>query len=88
MNLLVLVFQILSETQKLDKNSTYVLVSDGADDVLVVAGIPHKLALEEGNVQDGGVEVDELEDEHLEGQVVVKVRLCPMHLCKTTRYQC
>ena len=62
------------------KKTTYILVSDGANDVLVVAGVTNKLPLEEGDVQDGRIEVDELEDEHLERQVVVKIRLCSMHL--------
>ena len=48
--------------------------------MLVVAGVTNKLPLEEGDVQDGRIEVDELEDEHLERQVVVKIRLCSMHL--------
>ena len=47
---------------------------------MVVAGVADELALEEGDVDDGGVEVDELEDEHFERQVVVKVRLRTMHL--------
>ena len=41
--------------------------------MLVVARVAHELALEERNVEDGRVEVDELEDEDLEGQVVVKL---------------
>ena len=46
---------------------------------MIVAGVTDELALEEGDVDDGGVEVDELEDEHFERQVVVKVGLRPMH---------
>ena len=48
--------------------------------MLVVARVADELALEECNVEDGGVEVDELEYENLEGQVVIKIRLCSMHL--------
>ena len=44
-----------------------------------MARVADELALEEGDVDDGGVEVDELEDEHFERQVVVKVGLRPMH---------
>ena len=47
---------------------------------MIVARVADELALEEGDVDDGGVEVDELEDEHFERQVVVEVRLCAMHL--------
>ena len=46
---------------------------------MIVARVADELALEEGDVDDGGVEVDELEDEHFERQVVVKVGLRPMH---------
>ena len=59
--------------------SPYIFVSNVAEDMLVVAGVADELALEEGDVEDGRVEVDELEDEHFEGQVVVKVRLCSVH---------
>ena len=45
-----------------------------------MAGVADELALEEGDVDDGGVEVDELEDEHFERQVVVEVRLRSVHL--------
>ena len=47
---------------------------------MIVARVADELALEEGDVDDGGVEVDELEDEHFERQVVVKVGLRAMHL--------
>ena len=36
--------------------------------------------LEKGNVDEGGVEVDELKGEHLEGEAVFIVRLCPRFL--------
>ena len=49
---------------------------------MIVAGVADELALEEGDVDDGWVEVDELEDEHFERQVVVKVGLRAMHLWK------
>ena len=45
-----------------------------------MARVADELALEEGDVDDGGVEVDELEDEHFERQVVVKVGLRAVHL--------
>ena len=53
---------------------SYIFVPEVAPhDVVIVAGVADELALEEGDVDDGGVEVDELEDEHFERQVVVKV---------------
>ena len=48
--------------------------------MLVVARVACELALEEGHVDQGRVEVDELEDEHFERQVVVEVRLRSVHL--------
>ena len=41
--------------------------------------IANKLSLEESNVDDGGVEIDELEDEDFECQVVIIVRLSSVH---------
>ena len=41
--------------------------------------VSHELPFEEGNVDNGGVEVDELEDEDLECQVVVEIGLSSMH---------
>ena len=61
---------------------THVFIPDVSYDVMVVAGVAHKLPLEEGDVDDGGVEVDELEDEHFECEVVVEIRLGPVHLWK------
>ena len=48
--------------------------------MFVMAGITHKLAFEEGNVDDGGVEVDKLKDENFEGQVIIVLSLCSVHL--------
>merc|ERR1719234_1909339 len=59
---------------------TTLLVPEVANDMFVVAWVARELALEEGHVDQGGVEVDELEDEHFERQVVVKFRLGAMHL--------
>ncbi len=60
-------------------NITYIFVSDVSDDVAVVSRVSHKPPLDEGNVQDGRVEIDELENEDFEGQVVVKLGLGPVH---------
>ena len=40
----------------------------------------HSLALEEGNVEDGGIEVDKLEDVHLGCKAVVIFCLSAMEL--------
>ena len=48
--------------------------------MFVMARVARELALEEGHVDQGGVEVDKLEDEHFERQVVVKVGLGAVHL--------
>ncbi len=45
----------------------------------VVPRVPDEATLEEGDVEDGRVEVDELEDEHFERQVVLELRLRPVH---------
>ena len=61
---------------------THVFIPDVAYDVVVVARVAHKLSLEESYVDDGRVEVNELEDEHFEGEVVVEIWLGPVHLWK------
>ena len=53
---------------------------------MIVSRVAHEATLEESDVEDGRVEVDELENEHFEGQVVLEVRLCPMHFCEGGRY--
>ena len=45
-----------------------------------MSGEPNKLALEEGNINERGVKIDELEDKHFEGEVVIKIGLSSMHL--------
>ena len=47
--------------------------------MLVMARVANEAALEESNVENGRIEVDELENENFEGQVVIKVGLRPMH---------
>ena len=76
-------FKIMFSGSKKDiilSTCTALLVPQVADNMLVMAGVPSELPLEEGHVDQGGVEVDELEDEHFEGQVVVELRLGSMHL--------
>jgi hypothetical protein len=42
------------------------------------------VAFEESDVEDGRVEVYKLEDEHFEGEIVIKLSLGAMHLCNVT----
>ena len=50
--------------------------------MLVMSWISNEPSLKEGNVEYGGVKVDELEKEHFERQIVIKFRLGPVHFCK------
>ena len=45
-----------------------------------MSGEPNKFALEEGNIDQRGVKIYELEDKHFEGEVVIKISLSSMHL--------
>ena len=47
--------------------------------MLVAAWVTHESAFEERDVEDGGVEIDELKNEHFEREVIVEVRLGAMH---------
>ena len=58
---------------------TYIFIPQVAHYVDVGSRVTHELPFEEGDVNDGGVKVDELEDEDFECQVVIKIRLSPMH---------
>ena len=71
--------QLLSQLYQTSSITT-LLIPQTPKDVFVVSRVTYKLAFEECNVDDGGVEVDELEDEHLEGEVIIIVRLSPVHL--------
>ena len=50
--------------------------------MFVMPRISDKSSFEEGNVEYGGVKVDELEKEHFERQIVIKFRLGPVHFYK------
>ena len=52
---------------------TYIFISEISNNIDVGTGVADKLPLEEGNVDDGGVEVDELEDEDFEGEIIVEI---------------
>ena len=67
---------------------TYIFISQVSEDVFVVSRIADESSLEESDVEDGGVEVDELEEKNFEGQVVVELRLGPVHLWKTNEKIC
>ena len=58
---------------------TYIFVSKIKHDVVIMTGISYKTTFEEGNVENGRIEVDKLEDEYFECQIVVKLGLGPMH---------
>lgn len=62
---------------------TYVLVAQ-PEDASIVARVANKAAFEESNIEDRGVEVDELEDEHFEGEIVIELSLGTVHLCDMT----
>ena len=60
--------------------------------MFVVAGVADKLSFEECDVDDGGIEIDKLEDEDFEGEIIVEIWLSSVHLwkknMKTTMFQC
>ena len=58
---------------------TYIFIPQIEHYIDVGSRVSHELPFEEGNVDNGGVEVDELEDEDLECQVVVEIGLSSMH---------
>ena len=58
----------------------YILIPQVPIDVLVFSRVPDESPLEEGDVDDGRVEIDALKDEHLEGEIVIKVGLRAVHL--------
>ena len=57
----------------------HLFVPESSKDVFVMAGVADKLSFEECDVDDGGIEIDELEDEDFEGEIVVILGLCPVH---------
>lgn len=48
----------------------------------VLSWVANEPALDEGNVQNGGVEIDELENEDFESQIVIEFGLGTMHFWK------
>ena len=47
-----------------------------------MAWISNKTTFEEGDVENGRIEIDKLEDEYFECQIVIKLGLLTMHFCK------
>ena len=58
---------------------THIFIPKIEHNIDVGSWVSHELPFEEGTVDNGGVEVDELEDEDLECQVVVEIGLSSMH---------
>lgn len=58
---------------------SYLLISQ-AKEAGIMSRVAHKPALEETNVDDGGIEVDKLKQEDLEYELVLKLCLCSVHL--------
>ena len=54
-------------------SSNDLFIPQVAGNVLVVSGVAGEFSLEKGHIDQRGVEVDELEDEHFEREVVVKL---------------
>ena len=48
----------------------------------VSSRVADKSAFKEGDIEDGGIKVDELEQEHFECQIVIEFGLGSMHFCK------
>ena len=53
--------QVSGRIQLFQNISTYILISDVANDVFVIARVADEAAFDEGDVQNGSVEIDELE---------------------------
>ena len=51
----------------------------------VSSRVADKSAFKEGDIEDGGIKVDELEQEHFERQIVIEFGLGPMHFWKGTK---
>ena len=49
--------------------------------VYVEVWVSNEASLEESDVENGRVEINELEDEHFEREVVLELCLRPMHFC-------
>lgn len=71
------------EHDTLDSTFAYILIAQSQNSC-VVARVANKATFEERDVKDGRIEVYELEDEHFEGEIVIKLSLGAMHLCDMT----
>ena len=59
--------------------TTYVLVTKVEHYVVIMTGISYKPSFKEGNVENGRIEIDKLEDEDFESQIVIKLGLRSVH---------
>ena len=57
----------------------HLLIPQGAKDVFVMSWVANKLSFEESNVNNGRVEINELEDENFESKIVIIFRLSSVH---------
>lgn len=69
-------------TKEVNKKQAYLFVTVLSHDVNRVSGEADRFPFEKGDVETGGVIVDELKQEHLQGQTVLVVRLRPRELCR------
>lgn len=59
----------------------YLLITVFSQEINGISGIANCFAFGEGDVETGGVVVDKLKEEHLQGQAVLVVRLGARKLC-------
>lgn len=70
-----------SEERK--KSATHLFITVLSQDINRVSRKADRFPFEEGDVKAGRVIVDKLKQEHLQGQTVLVVRLCPRELCRS-----
>ena len=46
---------------------------------MIISRVTHKATLEKGYINNGRIEIDELEDKDFESQIVLKFGLSPVH---------
>ena len=62
--------------------TTHIFIPQRSKNMHIPSWISNKSAFKEGDVEDGGIKVDELEQEHFERQIVIEFGLGSMHFCK------
>lgn len=53
-----------------------------SEHVFIFAWVAHKLSFKEGHVEAGGIVVNKLEEEHLDGQFVFILDMCFWNFCR------